>query len=128
MSFSKKDYINKWITKAQEDKLAVIRLSEPDIVAPSIICFHCQQMVEKYLKAYLLFHDKEILKTHNIEYLLNECALIDQQFADIDPVNLSDFGVNVRYPGDIYIPSSDEVIQYKIIALEVERSVLDKIF
>lgn len=27
---------------------------EPEIVAPSILCFHCQQMAEKYLKAFIV--------------------------------------------------------------------------
>lgn len=47
-------YISQWIRKAEEDKLAIQRLTEPDIIAPSVVCFHCQQMAEKYLKAFLI--------------------------------------------------------------------------
>ncbi|MDD5508808.1 MAG: HEPN domain-containing protein [Bacteroidales bacterium] len=124
MNRQQKDYILEWIQKAQEDKLAILRLIEPEIVAPTVICFHCQQMAEKYLKAYLIFHGKEIIKTHNIEFLLSQCAGIDPDFDHIDPLNLSDFGVSVRYPGDQYIPSDKEILEYKRIAFEIEHIVL----
>lgn len=37
---------------------------EEDIT--EIVCFHCQQAVEKYLKALLLSNNEDIQKTHNI--------------------------------------------------------------
>jgi HEPN domain-containing protein len=113
MNLRLKEYIQQWISKAMEDKLAIQHLTENSIIAPSVVCFHCQQMAEKYLKAYLIFHGKEIIKTHDIEFLLTECAEIDSEFSKIDPMNLSDFGVSVRYPGEQYIPSNREVIHYK---------------
>ena len=124
MNALQKSYIQQWIQKANEDKLAIQRLIDPEIVSPSVVCFHCEQMAEKYLKAFLIFHGKEVIKTHNIEFLLSECASIDSDFASIDPLNLSDFSVSVRYPGDQYIPSEKEVLEYKEIAFEIERIVL----
>lgn len=124
MNALQKNYIHQWIQKANEDKLAIQRLIDPEIVSPSVVCFHCEQMAEKYLKAFLIFHDKEITKTHNIEFLLAECSSIDSSFEHIDPLNMSDFGVSVRYPGDQYIPSDKEVLEYKEIAFEIERLVL----
>jgi HEPN domain-containing protein len=89
--------------------------------------FHCQQAVEKFLKAFLIANEVEIKKTHNIEFLLSECGEIDSDFAGIEPKNLSDFGVDVRYPGDMYIPSDKETIQYKEIALSVKELVESKL-
>jgi len=96
------DFIKQWLAKANEDLLVVEKLTEYEIIATSSVCFHCQQAVEKFLKAFLIANGIDIKKTHNIEYLLSECADIDNDFSDIDTKELSDFGVDVRYPGDMY--------------------------
>jgi HEPN domain-containing protein len=114
-------YIKQWILKANEDLLVVERLTENEIVAPSAVCFHCQQAVEKYLKAFLISHDVEIRRTHNIEFLLTECCDINPIFSEIDPKNLSDYGVDVRYPGDIYIPDDSEVLDSISIVRQINR-------
>ena len=50
------DLVKKWIEKADKDLLTAEReLSFADPITESI-CFHCQQAVEKYLKAYLVKH------------------------------------------------------------------------
>ncbi|MCX6233477.1 MAG: HEPN domain-containing protein [Bacteroidetes bacterium] len=51
MIFDKKEFVKQWIEKAKEDKLVIERMTVPEILAPAAVCFHCQQMVEKYLKA-----------------------------------------------------------------------------
>ena len=66
-------------------------------------------------------------KTHNIEYLLSECADFDSDFADIDPKELSDFGVDARYPGDMFVPDKDETLEYKNLAFEIRDLVEMKI-
>jgi len=67
------------------------------------------------------------VKTHEIEFLLNECAKIDKDFENIDPKNLSDFGVAMRYPDDYYIPSNYETLEYKEMAFQIKNIVEDKI-
>jgi hypothetical protein len=50
--------------------------------------------------------------------------------ATIDPKELSDFGVDARYPGDMYIPNENETLEYKSLAFEVKEFVekrIDKI-
>lgn len=121
------EFIKQWLIKANEDVLVVEKLTEIEMVANASACFHCQQAVEKFLKAFLISNDVEIRKTHNIEYLLSECADIDSDFISVDSKELSDFGVDVRYPGDMYVPSSEETIEYKNIALEIKNLVEEKI-
>ncbi|MFA6923909.1 MAG: HEPN domain-containing protein [Bacteroidales bacterium] len=123
----KEEYLREWITKAEDDLDVINKLTEEGIVAKSAVCFHCQQLAEKYLKIFLIYKEKEFTKTHNIELLLEECSQIDKDFSTIEPKNLSDFGVNVRYPGDIYIPSDKETMEYKEIALEIRILVRLKI-
>ncbi len=120
-------FIQDWLVKANDDLLVINRLTEGSIIATSAICFHCQQLVEKVLKAFLIANSKEIRKTHNIEFLLAECADFDKEFDEIDPKNLSDFGVEVRYPGDMYNPSEKETIEYKKLAIEIKEFTETKI-
>ena len=127
MNKATSDFIRQWLVKANEDLLVVERLTDYEIIATSSICFHCQQAVEKFLKAFLIANGVDIKKTHNIEYLLSECSDIDKDFADIDPKELSDFGVDVRYPGDMYVPDEKESIEYKNLAFEIKDFVENKI-
>ncbi len=122
------DFIKQWLLKANEDLLVVNKLTEFEIVATSSVCFHCQQAVEKFLKAFLIANGIDIKKTHNIEFLLSECSDIDKDFIGIDPKELSDFGVDARYPGDMYIPEESETLEYKKLAYEIKEFVENKIY
>ncbi len=121
------DFIRQWLYKANEDLLVIEKLTEFEIIATSSICFHCQQAVEKFLKAFIIANGIEIKRTHNIEFLLSECADIDKDFTKIDPKELSDFGVDARYPGDMYIPGEKETLEYRDLAFEIKNLVEDKI-
>ncbi|MBN1925159.1 MAG: HEPN domain-containing protein [Prolixibacteraceae bacterium] len=127
MNSATEDFIKQWLLKANEDLLVINRLTEYEIIATSSVCFHCQQAVEKFLKAFLIANEVEIKKTHNIEYLLSECADFDRDFADIDPKELSEFGVDARYPGDMFIPDNDETLEYINLAFEIKELVEIKI-
>ncbi len=51
------ELIKEWIHKAEHDLgMAELALENKPEYTDSI-CFHCQQAVEKYLKAYLVFLD-----------------------------------------------------------------------
>ena len=127
MTFSEKEYVQQWLAKADEDLLVVEKLTDGEIIASNAVCFHCQQAVEKLLKAFLIASGREIIKTHNIEFLLSECSEIDGVFSTVDPKNLSDYGVDDRYPGDMYIPYEDEVLSSKTIARTVEDLVKTRV-
>ncbi len=63
----KDEYLQRWIVKAGNDlKVAEheINMGDDECVTEAV-CFHCQQVVEKILKAYLIFHKNEFGKTHN---------------------------------------------------------------
>ena len=121
------NFIKQWLAKANEDLLVVERLTDYEIIATSSVCFHCQQAVEKFLKAFLIANGIDIKKTHNIEYLLSECSDIDKDFSEIDPKELSEFSVDVRYPGDMYVPDKAETLEYKKLAFEIKDLIENKI-
>jgi HEPN domain-containing protein len=67
---------------------------------PDLVCYHCQQCAEKYLKAYLIAHGETPPRTHDLEQLLALCAVHDPSLAAHQPLvqALKPFGVLVRYP------------------------------
>jgi HEPN domain-containing protein len=66
-----------WIEKAEADLEAAQQLA-PRVTERTglreIVGFHCQQTVEKYLKALLTFYQVEFPKTHELDRLLTLTA------------------------------------------------------
>jgi len=126
MTKDQNDYLKTWLFRANENIAVIEKLfeSEPELYA-STICFHAQQAVEKFLKAFLVFHNIDFPKTLDLDYLLLECNKIDAKDFDIDLGSLTDFGVNIRYPDDFYLPDKDETAQYRGIALKVKKVIGD---
>jgi len=120
-------YVRQWLEKAEEDRLVFRQLFEAESIARGAIGFHCQQAVEKYLKAFLIFHGLEPERTHNLEFLLERCAGVDPGFSSIDPMNLTDYGVEARYPGDFLEPSPDEIEELMRIVEAIREKVLTAI-
>ena len=128
MNQEKAEYIENWLFRAREDVAVMNRLSDSRVeFYTSTICFHAQQAVEKYLKTFLIFHDVDFPRTHDVDFLLMECQKIDHINFNLDLKSLTEFGVSVRYPDDFYIPSINETKEYLEIALNVkivvERSI-----
>jgi HEPN domain-containing protein len=98
--------VEEWLNKADEDfQFASTALDEGNEFFAQI-CFHFQQSAEKYLKAFMIFHDLELRKTHSLEYLLKLCCKINTNLADLDvPCDvLEDYYIETRYP--VHWPSS----------------------
>jgi len=96
------EYVANWLTKASSDLKVVeneLKLSEDDMV-PEAVCFHCQQAVEKYLKAYLAARNVEFKKTHNLEFLQELCTKVDPEFGALNMGNLTFYAIEVRYPDE----------------------------
>ena len=123
------EYIRRWITKAVRDlRVAEHELSLPtDEIITDAVCFHCQQAVEKFLKAYLASKNVDFGKTHNLEYLVELCAKADPEFKSIPLGNLSFYAVEIRYPDEFYIPSLDEASESFQIAVNVKSFVFKKL-
>lgn len=128
MTGDRVEYIKNWLYRANEDISVVENLAENNIkYFSSSICFHAQQVVEKFLKAFLVFHNIDFPRTHDLDYLLLECQKIDKESFDIDLKSLFDFGVSVRYPDDFFLPGINETKEYIAIAKEIKSLVEQKI-
>jgi len=124
-----KNLVNGWIKKAEKDLLSVEReLSFKDPVTETV-CFHSQQVVEKYLKAFLVYHQIYFTKTHKIIDLLELCATVDSSFKDEleDADNLTEYAVEIRYP-DVWLePGIEDAEESFEIAKKVKEFVVNKL-
>ena len=124
MNEEKKNYIKNWLYRANEDISVINTLIKYGTdYYTSTICFHAQQAVEKFLKAFLVYHDIDFPRTHDVDFLLLECQKINKETFAIDLKSLADFGVTLRYPDDFYIPNVKEALEYKDIAVEIKNIV-----
>ncbi len=100
---------NKWVNFAENDYEAATLLQKYNKQLLEIICFHCQQCVEKYLKAYIIKQNGEIKKTHNLEEILKICIKHNIDFKEIKDncIDLSDYAVETRYPYSFEIDKND---------------------
>lgn len=68
-----------WQQYAEEDEqIAEIALKENG--PPNQICFHAQQVAEKYLKGFLAYRKIDPMKTHDLDKLISLCRDLDQSF------------------------------------------------
>ena len=97
-----KPITREWVKKAENDfKVACQILRRRKEVVPDAACFHCQQCVEKYLKARLLEAGIGFPRTHDLLQLLNACLPVDPLWSAYSKVvdGMTDYAVDFRYPG-----------------------------
>ena len=90
-------------------------------------CFHCQQSIEKNLKAFLCYNGENIERTHDIDFLLQKCANFDSIFSTVDSLNINDYAVLGRYPDANLLPDIDEAKAFYQLAIEVGNLVKERI-
>jgi HEPN domain-containing protein len=115
------------VLRAEEDFNAAKSLITYGASFISTVCFHSQQAAEKYLKAFLTYHQVEFPKTHDIDELLDMIAPIDSKLSESlrDVIILTNYGVDVRYPGDFPNVTSGDAQQAIQMAEKVRRLVLE---
>lgn len=94
--------VQEWIEKAENDiRNAVFTLKMRDRCPTDTVCFHAQQCVEKYLKAFLVLKEINFKKTHDIEELVNLLpAKCRPKLTPEEQRRLTDYATVTRYPGD----------------------------
>lgn len=121
--------VAEWVKKAENDlNNAAYTLEMDDECPTDTVCFHAQQVVEKYLKALLVFKGIPFPKTHNIEDII---ALLPPsnrpRLAEKDQDKLTEYATVTRYPGDYEPISLDEAKEAVRIARRV-KSQIRKLF
>lgn len=91
-----------WLRKADSDDQAAECLTREGRQLHDLVCFHCQQSAEKYLKAILEEQGRHIPKTHDLAKLLDLLLPFNSSLRSLRRglMFLTDFAVDMRYPGN----------------------------
>jgi HEPN domain-containing protein len=106
----KTEILQQWLDKGKDDLRAAEYLSTMHYPTPDeIICYHCQQSAEKYLKAFIFSLDIEPDKTHNLKDLLNICQKYNTEFSTFisKAFTLTRYAILPRYPNELEITNED---------------------
>jgi HEPN domain-containing protein len=114
-----------WLARAGQDlRAAEVDLgAEPPLLADA--AFHCQQAVEKALKALLTRHDHPFRRTHDIGELAMACLEHEPQLEALlrGSAPMTEYVWRFRYPGEPFEPEREEVEE----ALGLARRVVAKV-
>jgi HEPN domain-containing protein len=118
-----------WLIRASED----LRGAEVDLAAlPPLLgdaLFHCQQAVEKVLKAFLTWHDLAIRKTPDLAVIGEKCVAVDPTLNSMlrRSATLTEYAWKYRYPGDSSAPTQAEAEEALALAGEVVKAVVSRL-
>jgi len=106
------ELIHAWLVKAGRDletaRIIFSELPEYD----DMIAFHCQQSIEKTLKAFLIYLDIDFKPVHDLGYLMNLIAtkvkFLEPYYEQVDQVSM--YAVQIRYPDSIINLSGSQVM------------------
>ena len=103
---------NEWLRFAQNDMGVAEHLLKNYFPKPlEIICFHCQQAVEKGIKAVILYKGSPggMPRSHDILLLLNQIknmVQIPERFFSYSDI-LRPYGIVMRYPSELFLEERD---------------------
>ena len=110
-----------WAEKAEEDLQSAHILSKHG-GAPASIAFHAQQVVEKYLKGFLVFKNQSFEKTHHLDDLLRQCMQSENGFVNFadEVAVLNDYYIEARYP----IETREDISKQEArVAIEIAETI-----
>jgi HEPN domain-containing protein len=119
------DDISPWIIKGDHDlgTAKITYLHIPEYL--DTVVFHCQQAVEKYLKAYQIYLEIPIKRTHDLVYLIDIISQKDETYLKLyDTVSeLESYAVEIRYPNETIFLTSEKIEK----AIEVAKMIRKKV-
>lgn len=126
-----KDGTKSWMAFADRDLQAAKILIENEYVANAVL-FHCQQCIEKCLKAILEEHEIQVPKVHSVVRLF---GIITENIElklkiDEDALNLvDDIYIDTRYPTGLGLlpsgfPSKEETVEVLKITENIHNNVM----
>ncbi len=127
-----KSEASEWLNFASKDFLAAKKLCEDDQLT-GIVLFHCQQTIEKSLKALLAEQWNSIPKIHSVYTLFEKLPTVIKNKIDIkiNDLELVDtIYIDTRYPSDIGLlpsglPTKKEVAYILELTETIYNSVLE---
>lgn len=123
--------VKDWLKKASNDLTASKKLSNNEETFDCSV-FHTHQCAEKAFKAFIIFMQKPVPKTHDLRFLLVCCAEIFPDFMLFreEAQQLNPYGNDSRYPNDsFYVDknATDEAIAMaEKILIAIKRNLVQK--
>lgn len=101
-----------WLYHACLDIMSARALMDDKRLAKPAV-FHCQQAMEKGIKAFLLYKHRKLFDGHNLTWLCKQAALTDPSFTPwiSESTLLNRFYIETRYPADIPEEISKETVE-----------------
>lgn len=123
---AKRELYERWIRRAEEDLSVAEQLLSDGVPYFGSIGFHAQQSAEKFLKAFLVWHQIEFPKTHDLNKLLQLVATCNKSISEAlqGILVLTDYGVDTRYPADLPELNATEATQAVELARQTKDAVL----
>ncbi len=118
---SRSEHARQWVEKANSDLLNADNNLAARHVPYDTVCFHCQQAAEKFLKGFLVARGSEYPITHNLLVLLEKVLDFDPAAESLREALalLNPYSVEVRYPGDAWMPTPDDAQEAREAVQEV---------
>ena len=126
MDNAKEELVRSWLKKAKHDIEAAQQLATSSQPLLDVAIYHCQQAAEKAVKGFLVHHDQEFEKTHDIVDLLETAIPFDAQLSSWLEAGerLTPYVSLFRYPGAIMEPDSEEFDEALKLANELYHFIL----
>ena len=114
-----------WTSKGDNDlKNAVHTLKLGKDCPTDTVCFHAQQCVEKYLKAFLVALEKPFPRTHDVESLISLMPKDIRLGLTVEEQRrLTEYATVLRYPGPYDAIPLTEAKQAVKLAQRVQRKI-----
>lgn len=130
MDKQKLDFTKEWIHEGNNDLGLAEFVIENNGKYYDLVCFHCQQSAEKYLKAYIIYLNLYYRKVHNLTYLLDVIKRkreIPEKLI-VQAEMLEEYTIDSRYPDHWHDPTlkeTKECIEAAKMFKEFIKPVLD---
>ena len=110
-----------WVRKAEADLLLVKLAGAKKVELRDLICFHCQQAIEKYLKAVLQELGWAVPYTHDLTGLIDLLIPTDRTWHRLrrGTPQLTRYAVEYRYSGMKATPRQARAAFTKALAFRV---------
>ena len=121
-----KKQVEDWILLADKDLRAAEILLKEEYPLTNIVAFHCQQAIEKYLKAFLIEKDIPLVRTHDLVQLNGMIRKIKDLGIDREKLDIiNEVYVESRYPGELGLmpdgmPTNEQAEEFIAYAKEVK--------
>ena len=128
-----KKQVKDWIVLADKDLYASEILIKDEHPLTNIVAFHCQQTIEKYLKAFLIENDIPLIKIHDLIKLNGMIKEIkDLRIDEKRLIPINEVYVEARYPGELGLmpdgePTNEQALEFIDFAKEVKAIIIKEL-